>query len=734
MITNQNSKTNLIEKISALFLALSLTACSITSVSAPSPSAPPATEAIPTATEIAIEMEGEPFSTTENLPEEIIPSMELFTEMAQSDGLDINELHPILWIKAAQGELSVNYALLQVATISDLTDPDGEPGNPKPVYYIAYRDEEGHMQAGYLLGKIIEQDNQGVSYVARMLSEETFRNWQNNTQPEDGSYTVGQVVYSVPLREDISVEQARTMQTKLNSGELSSADFMENYAVGVGFVQPGQEKQVVGIDKDKSAPELMAKPFWQELFSGVTEAQAAGLEFSSKPEPTPTPIPTLSAELTGGIKGIPDPRITNPELLDLTSRDAPIPQFVNAMQMAGIEVTVEEVNSGLRPQLETPNNLPPFITYRTDDGVALIMAKLDVQKNEWYWERTVLGEYWSMQGKMLGTYLTRGNINNITHKALFTKYFSNGGVLALNGQIHTDMEGSLTHYLERTPLDPLALKAYQLANLSETRGLYTHFFCEPGRFPENVNQTNIDTWLTDRFSMLAEAVITKKILTPVIIEFNEAFHNNGTWSPAENPIRSKYNKNWIAEYFYLGFSTLLNNGLIPNKNFIMAFNEYEMFGDLSKQKLVFSELTRAREEAFMRLQTNDNYRKQLLEAGISSAEDITIVLGLQDPLKYGDNENFIKQLSAIADTTEPLNIEVILTEVNPEDGQLSTGISQADFLKALSQLLHTNDNLTGVLLWNLFTTLNEDPNIGGMLPLFDSQGNPTYLYYTLLQK
>jgi endo-1,4-beta-xylanase len=296
MNTNQNSKTNLIEKITALFLALSLTACSVTPVSTQSPSAPPATEAIPTPTEIAIELEGEVFLTTENFPEEVIPSMELFIEMAQGDGLDINELHPILWIKAAQGELSVNYALLQIATVSDLTDPDNQPANPKPVYYIAYQDQQGQMQGGYVLGKIIEKDSQGASYVARMLSEETFRNWQNNTQPEDGSYTVGQVVYSIPLREDISVEQARTMQAKLNSGELYSKDFMENYAEGVAFIQPGQEKQVVGIDKNKSTPELIAKPFWQELFSGVTEAQAAGLEFSSEPEPTPTAEPTQTPE------------------------------------------------------------------------------------------------------------------------------------------------------------------------------------------------------------------------------------------------------------------------------------------------------------------------------------------------------------------------------------------------------------------------------------------------------
>jgi len=664
-----------------------------------------------------------------------MPYVDAFSDMALKDGLDITEMDSILWFKAAQGELSVNYALLQIAVVTDIKDADGQPSNPKPVYYIAYQDEQGQMQSGYALGKLIEKDDKGVSYVTRVLDEQTFHNWQNDTQPEDGSYTVGQIVYYVPLREDINIEQAIITQSKLNSGELSSEDFLQNYAEGVGFIQPGQEDQLVGVDKP-TPEELNTQPFWKDLFSAVTEVQAAGLELSSEAHPTPTaePIPTLSSELVGGIEGIPDPKISNPELFDLTKEDTPIPQFVNAMQMVGIEITGEEVLSGLRLELETPKNLPPFITYRTEDGVALLMAKFDSQNNKWNWDKALLGEYWYFQGKMFGTYLTRGNMSNDQHKELFRKYFSNGGILALNGQIHSDMKGSLPNYSERTPLDPLALKAYQLAALSDAGGLYTHFFCEPGRFPEYVNATNVDDWLKDRFMMLSEAVISNKIPMPIIIEFNEAFHNNGTWSPAENPLRSKHNKNWITEYFYLAYSTLLNNGLIPNEDFIMAFNEYEMFRDMSKQESVFSALTDAREEAFNRLQANNAYKRQLTTAGILQAKDITLILGLQDPLKYGLNENFIDQLAAIAETTEPLNVKIVLTEVNPKDGQLSLETNEAELLQSLSELLHTNDNFLGVLLWNLFTSLEEDPNIGGKLTLFDSQWNPTNLYYSLLKK
>ncbi len=44
---------------------------------------------------------------------------------------------------------------------------------------------------------------------------------------------------------------------------------------------------------------------------------------------------------------MPDPRATNPELFDLRNPDAPIPQFVNAMKMAGIEITAEQVVQGI---------------------------------------------------------------------------------------------------------------------------------------------------------------------------------------------------------------------------------------------------------------------------------------------------------------------------------------------------------------------------------------------------
>jgi len=63
--------------------------------------------------------------------------------------------------------------------------------------------------------------------------------------------------------------------------------------------------------------------------------------------PTGTPIPALS-EIS---IPVPDPRFTNPELFDLRESNAPIPQFVNGINMAGIKITPEDVAKYLQYQV-----------------------------------------------------------------------------------------------------------------------------------------------------------------------------------------------------------------------------------------------------------------------------------------------------------------------------------------------------------------------------------------------
>ena len=82
------------------------------------------------------------------------------------------------------------------------------------------------------------------------------------------------------------------------------------------------------------------------------------------PTATPTPIPTIQV----GDLSVPDPRVTNPELFDLRNPDAPIPQFANAMRMAGINLTPEQVTQGISYQTFKDKNGNPFmvVTYNFD--------------------------------------------------------------------------------------------------------------------------------------------------------------------------------------------------------------------------------------------------------------------------------------------------------------------------------------------------------------------------------
>ena len=96
---------------------------------------------------------------------------------------------------------------------------------------------------------------------------------------------------------------------------------------------------------------------------------------------------------------MPDPRATNPELFDLRNPDAPIPQFVNAMKMAGIEITAEQVAQGITYEALKGKNGNLFVVavYSVDPNlfpqqyhvlyelVPLLIA--EKRENEWNWRK-----------------------------------------------------------------------------------------------------------------------------------------------------------------------------------------------------------------------------------------------------------------------------------------------------------------------------------------------------------
>jgi len=120
---------------------------------------------------------------------------------------------------------------------------------------------------------------------------------------------------------------------------------------------------------------------------------------TATPTATPTPIPTIQV----GDLSVPDPRVTNPELFDLRNPDAPIPQFVNALRMAGIEITAEQVAQGITYEalkdkdgnhfVVAVYNLAPALfpeQYRDLAGPIPLMIAKKSGNGKWSWKENVL--------------------------------------------------------------------------------------------------------------------------------------------------------------------------------------------------------------------------------------------------------------------------------------------------------------------------------------------------------
>lgn len=120
---------------------------------------------------------------------------------------------------------------------------------------------------------------------------------------------------------------------------------------------------------------------------------------------TPTPIPTLA----GLSVSVPDPRYTNLELFDLKKSVAPIPQFVNAMKMAEITITNEQVAQGLTYRESKGKDGEPFIVgiYSISEDQSLhgdypLLIATQINKGQFVWQPTTLKNLADKRGLNIG--------------------------------------------------------------------------------------------------------------------------------------------------------------------------------------------------------------------------------------------------------------------------------------------------------------------------------------------
>lgn len=111
---------------------------------------------------------------------------------------------------------------------------------------------------------------------------------------------------------------------------------------------------------------------------------------------------------------MPDPRYSNPELFDISDPDAPIPQLVNAMRMAGIEIEPQSVAEGIAYQKmgKDGNSAVVVVYHRNTDltkqgetlegPIPLIFARQN--ENRWWWEKVRMRDLGDLSGIKLGSW------------------------------------------------------------------------------------------------------------------------------------------------------------------------------------------------------------------------------------------------------------------------------------------------------------------------------------------
>jgi GH35 family endo-1,4-beta-xylanase len=145
---------------------------------------------------------------------------------------------------------------------------------------------------------------------------------------------------------------------------------------------------------------------------------------------TPTRIPII--DIDG--QSIPDPHFSNPELFDLQNSASPIPQFVNSMEMADINLDLQQVADGILLEYKTSIEGKPYVigyydlnplqnqTGETFEGkTPLFMAAQD-ESGKWTWKNAGAADLARRNGYKVGTVVEPSNLDNPLYRDLILNF------------------------------------------------------------------------------------------------------------------------------------------------------------------------------------------------------------------------------------------------------------------------------------------------------------------------
>ena len=445
---------------------------------------------------------------------------------------------------------------------------------------------------------------------------------------------------------------------------------------------------------------------------------------------TPTPIPTIQV----GNLSLPDPRVTNPELFDLRNPNAPIPQFVNAMKMAGIEIEPQIVAArlnyvGIEDRVfaltdQTGNlaaNGIPLFSWKKTTGwakaewwhvneVSPILLSMGIDPHiQPYKEQALDFAFRSSMLWIMGSMMHE----HINHPQW-------GGVVFLNTV--------LPEFNKKFPSRQLTI------------GI-SHLFWHHDSFPPELSDNNIS--LQQRQSLCREYMrervrevirpikpyLERGIIQKVVLNLaNETFweyQGNTGWEGeySDYPLYDLLGKEWIPEA-YVAFQEVIREQNLERDKFILVLNDWGLEVPGLKPQYWLSQRKWVLQRIADRL-------------GISK-EQVQLDIGLQFGLGY-DNEYNRKVRSMLQTSEGRLQIQRNIARISEEGNGIwitefaakgdAEGIREiVDQLVALVSV--SEINLKGINIWAALQ--RDDPYVGNVV-VDKYRFVPTYGYYALMK-
>jgi len=311
----------------------------------------------------------------------------------------------------ALGAGNVDYALTTVF------GPNGEP----ILGVVSYLDKDGgRLQSGFAIDFVttIPSDDGGRTFggIYPLTPEISQLLLEGKTVTIDPKKDTQGPIFGFVLRQGknwtdfyAAMNQATTeeQRQRVFSSYVDEIYLQEpdgkTHLFSISKLSPSEQTQLVSY----ALPTATPAPDTIELTPNPKPSLTPTITPTPQPSPTPEPTPIPTIEVSG--LQLPDPRITNPELFDLKKKEAPIPQFANALKNAGIELSPEQIAQGItyistkedgtplvdkdgNPFVVAVYNLDPSLfppQYRDLAGPVPLMIAKKGENGEWRWKKLV---------------------------------------------------------------------------------------------------------------------------------------------------------------------------------------------------------------------------------------------------------------------------------------------------------------------------------------------------------